>query len=209
MNKLLIATTNPGKFLELTSLLKDLPIKFISLKDLKIKDVINETGKTFAANAIIKAKYYQKISGLPTLADDGGLEIDVLNGEPGVNSHRWVHKNKDSTDNELISYTLKRLLKIPIEKRQAQLRVVLALALNQKQIYTAQAKIRGIIPFQISANRMPGYPYRSMLFIPEINKFYNEHELTESENKQYNHRRKALDKIKPFLIKAMQIRCKV
>ena len=204
MKSLLIATTNPGKFQELSSLLKDIPIKLISLKDLNITDKIEEIGKTFEENAIIKAKFYQQLSKLPTLADDGGLEIDALNGEPGIHSHRWLNHDKDSTDEELINYTLHRLNKFPIVKRQAQLTVVLVLAINQNKIFTAEAKVEGIIPIEASNDRMSGYPYRSLLFLPQIKKFYNEFELTESENKRYNHRRIAIEKLKPFIIKLIQ-----
>jgi len=204
MKSLLIATTNPGKFQELAFLLKDVPIKLISLKDLNITDKIEEIGKTFEENAIIKAKFYQQLSKLPTLADDGGLEIDALNGEPGIHSHRWLNHDKDSTDEELINYTLHRLNKFPIVKRQAQLTVVLVLAINQNKIFTAEAKVEGIIPIEASNDRMSGYPYRSLLFLPQIKKFYNEFELTESENKRYNHRRIAIEKLKPFIIKLIQ-----
>ena len=200
MKSLLIATTNPGKFQELAFLLKDVPIKLISLKDLNIKNTVNETGKSFAENAIIKAKFYQQLSNLPTLADDGGLEINALNGEPGIHSHRWVNHDQDSTDEELISYTLERLHKFPINKRQAQLRVVLAFAIDQNKIFTTDAKVEGVIPLEPSTDRMLGYPYRSLLYIPQIKKFYNEFELTESENKRYNHRRQAIEKLKPAII---------
>ena len=109
MKKLLIATTNPGKLAELSRFLSDIPITLVSLKDVGITDTIEEIGKTFEENAILKAKYYFQKSGLPTLADDGGAEIDALNGEPGVKTRRWIHGDRDSTDNELVAYTLKRL----------------------------------------------------------------------------------------------------
>ena len=131
---------------------------------------------------------------------DGGFEIDALNGEPGIHSHRWLNHDKDSTDEELINYTLHRLNKFPIVKRQAQLTVVLVLAINQNKIFTAEAKVEGIIPIEASNDRMSGYPYRSLLFLPQIKKFYNEFELTESENKRYNHRRQAIEKLKPAII---------
>ncbi len=129
MKKLLIATTNPGKLGEITRYLSDLPIKLVGLKDLKITDKVEETGATFEENAIIKAKFYCEKSGLPTIGDDGGLEIDVLGGAPGVKSHRWIHGDREDTDEELIAHTIKQLKGIPLENRKAQLRAVLALAL--------------------------------------------------------------------------------
>lgn len=199
MNRLLVATSNPGKLNEIKKFLADLPLKLIGLEDLGIKIQARETGKTFKENAILKAKFYARISGLPTLADDGGLEIDALNGEPGVKSHRWIHGDRDDSDEELISHTLKRLEKVPLKERGAQLRVVLALVFTNDKVYTSEEKIRGIIPLVPSSYRMKGYPYRSLLFLPQLGKFYNHDELTSAENARYNHRKRALDKLKPII----------
>ena len=127
MKKLLIATTNPGKLTEIKRFLVDLPIELVGLKDIGITDVVEETGSTFEENAILKATYYCKKSGLPTLADDGGFEIDALGGEPGVKSHRWIHGDREDTDEELITYTLVKLKGLSRAMRGAQLRLVLAL----------------------------------------------------------------------------------
>src|SRR3989344_3346587 len=124
MTKLLIATTNPGKLAELSRFLADIPMNLVNLKDLDITDTVEETGNTFEENAILKARYYCKKSGLPTLADDGGFEIDAPGGEPGVKSHRWIHGDREDTDEELIAYTFEKMK--GIQKRGAQLRAVLA-----------------------------------------------------------------------------------
>ena len=87
MQKLLIATTNPAKLSELSQFLSDLPVKLVSLKDLGINRKAPEIGRTFVQNAIGKARFYFNISGLPTIADDGGLELAVFGGEPGDDSH--------------------------------------------------------------------------------------------------------------------------
>ncbi len=203
MQKILIATTNPGKFTELSLYLQDLPSKLLSLKDLNISQKASETGKTFEENAIIKAKFYCNLCKLPTLADDGGLEIDILNGEPGISSHRWVHKNKEATDQEILNYTLEKMQGIPQGKRGAQLRLVLALALPNNKIYTSEAKIRGVIAQKPAKKFSPGFPFRSLLFLPKINKFYNELELTPMENQRYNHRKKAIEKLKLIIRKAI------
>ena len=196
MKELLIATTNPGKLKEFKTFLSYLPLKLVSLKDLKITHKPNETGKTFAENAILKAKFYYKLSGLPTLADDGGFEIDVLHGEPGVLSHRWMDPTRENTDEELISYTLKRLHGIPLEKRTVQLRLVLALILPDQKVVTVAETERGIIPLKASAKQKFGYPYRSLLYFPEIQKYYVE--LNQQEMDRYNHRKRAVDKLKPI-----------
>jgi XTP/dITP diphosphohydrolase len=201
MKKLLVATTNPGKLGELREFLSDLPIILVSLKDVGITTNVEETGKTFKENAILKAEFYAKKSGLPTLADDGGFEIDVLNGEPGIHSHRWVYKDRESEDEELIQYTMKRLEGIDEGKRGAQLHLILALVLPNGEIHTSEGVIRGIVPMQPSKNRYKGFPYRSLLYLPELHKFYNQAELTEEENKTYNHRRKAVEDLKPIIKK--------
>lgn len=195
--KLLIATTNPGKLAEIRRFLADIPVELVSLKDVGITDSVEETGKTFEENAILKAKYYSKKSGLPTIADDGGFEIDALGGEPGVKSHRWIHKDREDTDEELIAFTFEKMK--GIQKRGAQLRAVLAFVTPAGEVHTATDVTRGIVPEKPSAERTPGFPYRSILFIPEIHKYYNQDVLTPQETETYNHRKKALDELKPFI----------
>lgn len=197
--KLLIATTNPGKLAEIRRFLSDIPLELVGLADVGITDTVEETGTTFEENAVLKAKFYAKRSDLPTLADDGGFEIDALAGQPGVKSHRWIHGDRDDTDEELIQYALDRLKDVPEDKRTAQLRLVLALVLPSGEVFTAEEKVRGIIPPQASPTRHNGFPYRSLLFLPEIGKYYNHDELTATETETYNHRKKALDILKPIL----------
>jgi len=199
MKKLLIATTNPGKLAEFQEFLTDLPLTLVSLKDVGITAAVEETGDTFEENAALKALYYAKLSGLPTLADDGGFEIDALNGEPGVHSHRWIHGDREDEDEELIQHVLLRLKDTPLEKRGAQLHLVLAFATPEGQKWTSEASVRGIIPLVASTYRRQGFPYRSLLFLPEINKFYNHDELTDEENRTYNHRRKAVEELKAII----------
>lgn len=199
--KLLIATTNPGKLAEIKRFLSDLPIELVSLKDEGITDSVEETGSTFEENAILKAKYYSKKSGLPTIGDDGGFEIDALGGAPGAKSHRWIHHDREDTDEELIAYTFQKMHGVPEGKRGAQLRAVLALILPNGEIHTATAATRGVIPDKPSPERVKGFPYRSILYIPEIGKFYNHDLLTPRETETYNHRKKALDQLKPQIRK--------
>jgi len=203
MNKLLIATSNPGKLAEIRKYLADVPVTLVSLSDVGISQQVEETGRTFEENAILKAKYYCHLSGLPTIGDDGGFEIDALGGEPGVKSHRWIHGDREDSDEELIAYTFIQMKDIPSEKRGAQLRAVLAFVTPNGVVKTAQAATRGIIPMAPSTERTQGFPYRSILFLPDINKFYNQHAMTEKENEVYNHRRKALEELKPFIHNAL------
>lgn len=199
MKKLLISTTNPGKFEEIKKFLSDLPLELVGFKDLGIIDTVEETGKTFEENAVLKAKFYAAKSGLPTLADDGGFEIDALGGEPGVKSHRWIGKDREDEDEDLIAYTIKRLNGVSLEKRGAQLRVVIALAFPNGKVHTAEAKIRGIIPIKPSDTRVKGFPYRSLLYLSKLSKFYNSDDLTSEENDAYNHRKRAIEELKPII----------
>lgn len=199
MQKLLIATTNPGKLAEIRRFLTDIPIELVSLNDMGITDHVEETGSTFEENAVLKAKFYAQKSGLPTIGDDGGFEIDALGGAPGAKSHRWIHQDREDTDEELIAYTFEKMAGVPEGKRGAQLRAVLALILLNGEIRSATAATRGVIPDKPSPVRVKGFPYRSILYIPEIEKFYNHNLLTPEETERYNHRRKALEELKPML----------
>jgi XTP/dITP diphosphohydrolase len=201
MKKLLIATSNPGKFAEIKKYLSDLPVTLIGLKDIEIVGTPVESGATFEENAILKAKFYMEKAMLPTIADDGGFEIDALGGAPGVHTHRWIYPDHDNEDAELISYTLEKMKGIPKDKRGAQLRVVLALAIPGEKIITVEEKIRGVVASTPSVHREPGFPYRSLLYLPELGKYYTDHELTDKENEAYNHRKKGLEKLKPIIRK--------
>lgn len=196
MPKLLIATTNPAKLQELSKYLAPLTeksIELVSLKDIPPIEEPEETGKTIEDNAVLKAKYYaEKSGGMAVLADDGGFEIDILNGEPGVNSKRWM--GRDATDDELINYTLKRLRGIPFEQRTAQGKLCLcyynpATGTMSKGTDT----IAGWIAEKPAANRITGFPYRALFISRQFNKYYDE--LSEEEHEQVNHRKKAVSQL--------------
>ena len=194
MKKLLIATNNPGKLLEYRTILKDLSLELVTLKDLNIKANVEEDGKTFKENAIKKAKFYSKLTGLPTLAEDSGLEIDYLNGEPGIKSRRWA--GYKASDAELISMTLEKLRGVPLEKRGAQLRVIIAMLVD-KTVKTFEGILRGVIIKEPIEKIIPGYPFRSLFYVPEVDKVLGE--LTMEEEARIAHRKKALEKAIPIL----------
>ena len=194
MKKLLIATNNPGKLLEYRTILKDLSLELVTLKDLNIKANVEEDGKTFKENAIKKAKFYFKLTGLPTLAEDSGLEIDYLNGEPGIKSRRWA--GYKASDAELISMTLEKLRGVPLEKRGAQLRVIIAMLVD-KTVKTFEGILRGVIIKEPIEKIIPGYPFRSLFYVPEVDKVLGE--LTMEEEARIAHRKKALEKAIPIL----------
>ncbi len=124
--KLLVATRNPGKLRELTQLLGDVPCDLVSLNDVGIDHEVDETGSTFDENATLKAETYCRLSGLITLADDSGLEVDALGGEPGVRSARFA--GPDATDAVLVAFLLAKLANTPSADRSARFRCAIAIA---------------------------------------------------------------------------------
>lgn len=203
MKKLLIATRNPGKFLEISKFLSDLPLKIVSLKDLNITDDIEETGKTYEENSLKKAVYYAQKSGLPTIADDGGIEIDGLNGAPGVRSRRYFGKDgKEASDQEIIEAMKKLIKRLPQDKLGATFYVVITLALPNGKTFSVEDEVRGVLK-DPHLKLLHGYPYRSFFFLPELNKYYHESELSQAEQKLYNHRWKAINKLKPIIIREL------
>ncbi len=198
MPKLLVATSNEGKFGQYREQLKGLPLELVSLSDLGLHS-IEETGKSFEDNAILKAQTYFQQSGLPCVADDGGLEIDYLNGEPGIYSRRWKTGDENVTDKELIDYTIDKMLGIPWEKRTARFRMVMAFIDSQGAVHLAKDSTEGYIPFEASRISQKGVPFDAVLYIPRFNKIRSE--LTEVEHAQISQRVLALTKLKPEIKK--------
>ncbi|HSW98114.1 MAG TPA: non-canonical purine NTP pyrophosphatase [Candidatus Saccharimonadales bacterium] len=203
MKKLLIATTNPGKVGELSEFLKDLPVELVSLADVGIDQDVEEDGETYQENAEKKAKFYAKLSGLPAVADDGGLEIDALDGEPGIHSRRWL--GYTATDQELVDHMIKVSEELPDDNRKAQFVVVDSLALPTGEVYSEEAAVEGIIAEKPLSKLLEGYPYRSFFYLPKIQKYYHESELTDEEMKQYNHRYRAIQQLKFVIKKILKI----
>ena len=191
--KLLIATKNPGKAREMKMFLGD-GFDIVCLADLTDSPDIEENGNTFEENALLKAKFYFDWSGIQSIADDAGLEIDYLNGEPGVKSRRWP--GYEATDEELIEMALKKLVGVPQEKRTARLRTV-GTYYDGKNTISRTAAIEGYIVTEYSGNCEKGYPFRSIFWVPKFsakggsasggNKLYQD--LTHEEHEQINHRK--------------------
>lgn len=193
--KILIATHNPGKLKELQKgllELKDLGHEIISLKELSINDEPEETGKDFQQNSLLKAKYYAQLSHLPTISDDGGLGIQILNGEPGVKSRRW--KGYDATDEELIQYTLEKLKDYHGNDRTAYLQTCITFYDPKTKVsFSETAQIKGYIADFASKKRIIGYPFRAVFIVQKFHKYYDD--LTDKEHEEINHRLKALKRL--------------
>lgn len=196
MKKLLVATQNPGKILEYKELLKDIPIEVVTLQDLGITEESPEDAPTFEENAKLKVSFYSKFVDFPTIAEDSGLEIDYLDGEPGVKSRRWPGHR--ATDDELVKIIEEKMTGVPKEKRGAQFRVVMALKIPGKDLALAEGKMRGFITDKPTETIITGFPFRSMFFVPELNKVLGE--MTMNEEARIGHRKQALDKLLPLLI---------
>ncbi|HVO91469.1 MAG TPA: XTP/dITP diphosphatase [Terriglobales bacterium] len=173
MIELLVATTNPGKFAEVRAFLANLPLKILSLNDFNDPPTVIEDGATFEANARKKARTLAEYSGLLTLADDSGLEVDALNGAPGIYSARYAGEpGDDDRNNQKLLHELKN---VPEERRAA--RFVCALALCAPQAsgmpdWSARAACEGRIAFTLRGAN--GFGYDPLFFFPPFNKTFGE-----------------------------------
>ena len=199
MKKLLIATKNQGKVGEFKEFLKDLPFEIVSLEDVGIDEDVEEDGKTYTENSHKKALFYSKLSGLPAVADDGGIEIVALDNQPGIKSRRWL--GYEASDEELINHMLKISKTLPKDNRKALFKTVITLALPSGKVYSVFGEVEGVISEKPYLKLLKGYPFRSFFFLPAINKFYHEGELSNAEQKLYNHRYKAVQKLLPLIKK--------
>ncbi|MDQ7789735.1 MAG: non-canonical purine NTP pyrophosphatase, partial [Clostridia bacterium] len=143
MKRLLLATRNKGKVREIHALLADLGVKVLSLSDYPDIPDIPEDGTTFAENAVFKAQEVARLTGEITLADDSGLEVDALNGEPGVHSARFAGepKNDEANNTKLIAL----LEDVPPVYRTARFRCVIALVTPDGDVHTAEGACEGLI----------------------------------------------------------------
>lgn len=196
--KLLIATTNRGKLKEYRAMLDGLPFKLLSLEDARITLDVEETGETFEENAILKAKTYAAMSGLLTLADDSGLEVDALGGEPGVRSARYAGEGATSRQrNELL---LRNLAAKDGADRSARFRCVIAVASPSGDwVRTVEGSCEGTIAYEMKGET--GFGYDPLFIVPE----YGAHmaELTMEQKNRVSHRGRAIERAKPLLAEAV------
>ncbi len=168
MMKLLIATNNLNKVHELQEILTGLPLVITTPAQEGLTLDPEETGLTFEENAIIKARAFAQASGLLTLADDSGLEIDALGGRPGVLSARYGSTAKDdhAGRNRLVLDQL-AALNVPWTERTGRFRCVIALARPERLIGTVQGAVEGYIAYEPKGSN--GFGYDPIFFVPEFN----------------------------------------
>jgi XTP/dITP diphosphohydrolase len=184
--KLLLATNNEGKIRELQALLADLGVDATTPRQEGLAVEVEETEPTFEGNARLKAQAFAKASGLLSLADDSGLEVDALGGEPGVRTARYAGDN--ATDEQRVAYLLKKMEGVPWEKRTARFRCVVAIAGPTGPVHYAEGEVRGYIATE-PHNGPYGFGYDPIFYVPESGKCLAEIPL--AEKNRISHRGRA------------------
>jgi XTP/dITP diphosphohydrolase len=195
--KILVASTNPGKIAEMRAMLGE-DIEWVGLADFPNINEIKEDGETFVENARKKALGYAKQTGLWTTADDSGLVVDALGGEPGVKSARFSDaKDKDRKllDHKNMAKVLKLLEETPKEKRTARFVCCLCLASAEKILIETEGKLEGLIAEKEMGTN--GFGYDPIFFVPKLNKTVAQ--LSREEKNAISHRGNAIRKLKPLL----------
>ena len=187
MQKVVLATGNAGKVRELASLLNDFGLNVVAQTELGV-DSVEETGLTFIENAIIKARHAAKVTGLPALADDSGLAVDVLGGAPGIYSARF--SGVDASDQQNLEKLLEELQDVPDDKRQAQFHCVLVYMrhADDPTPLVCHGSWQGVITRERAGSG--GFGYDPIFFVPSLGK--TAAELTREEKSAISHRGQAL-----------------
>ncbi len=187
MKKIVLATGNQGKVREMADLLVDFGFDVVAQTELNVQEA-EETGTTFIENAIIKARHAAKITGLPAIADDSGLEVDYLQGAPGIYSARYAGEN--ASDQQNLEKLLAAMEGVPDEQRTARFHCVLVFMRheNDPTPLVCHGTWQGRILHQ--AHGSNGFGYDPIFFVPEDN--CASAELLPARKKQLSHRGKAL-----------------
>ena len=186
MLEILLATNNLGKVKEIKDILDNPKIKILSMKDFPNLPNVEEDGKTYQENAFKKASKISKYSGKICLADDSGLEIDYLKGDPGIYSSRW-----GNSDEERINKVLKLLENVSKNKRDAKFVCATVLVFPDGKVYMVKEECKGSIAFNPKGGH--GFGYDPIFLVPEYNKTFAE--LGDKIKNQISHRGKAMRKM--------------
>lgn len=191
--KIIFATGNEGKMREIRMILADMDCQVVSMKEADVKADIVEDGKTFAENAVIKAKTIMELTGQMAMADDSGLEIDCLNKEPGIYSARYLGEDTPyETKNRIL---LERLAGIPKEQRTARFVCAIACAMPDGRILTTEGTMEGYIGWESRGEN--GFGYDPIFYLEEFD--CSSAQLTPEQKNQVSHRGKALRNMKELL----------
>ncbi|MGB3565817.1 MAG: XTP/dITP diphosphatase [Priestia megaterium] len=193
MREIIIATKNAGKVKDFETLFSPKGFKVKSLLDFPEIEDVEETGVTFAENATLKAEAISSALNTPVIADDSGLAIDALNGEPGVYSARYAGESKD--DNANIEKVLQKLNDVPFEKRTARFHCALAIAVPGKRTEIVEGTCEGHILEEKRGEN--GFGYDPIFFIEKWR--CSMAELTKEQKNQISHRANALKRLAPLI----------
>ena len=188
-----MATGNRKKLKEIQAILSEAPFRIRCLTDFPEIPEPEENGRTFAENAVLKAKYYAKELGRTVLAEDSGLEIEALDGKPGVYSARFAGPEKKDADN--IAAVLNLMKKIPAPKRRASFTSAACVATPEGRTFLFKGKREGFIALKPAGKN--GFGYDPIFFLPEMKKTFAE--LSPRQKNALSHRRIALKKVREFL----------
>jgi len=190
---LLLASQNPGKLAEMRQLIGGLSFRIVAPRDLGITEAPDETGTTFAENAVLKARHYSKRSGLLTVADDSGISVDAMNGEPGLYSSRFG--GEGATDDDRNRLLLERLQGVPPEKRGARFTSAVAVARGDEILFQVTEVVEGFIADETRGTN--GFGYDPLFFYPPFGRTFGE--VPRAEKDRVSHRGKAFARLQGFL----------
>jgi XTP/dITP diphosphohydrolase len=193
MFKLLVATNNRGKVLEFQELLKGLPYVLVTPGEMGIKLEVEEHGSTYQENARLKASAFNAASGLLTLADDSGLEVDALNGEPGIRSSRYA--GDGASDSRRVEFLLAKLKDVPDQQRTGRFRCVIALVQPEQEPVFCEGTCEGLITREPRGSE--GFGYDPIFYFPEMKKTMAE--LSAEVKNRVSHRAHAVEKARQIL----------
>jgi XTP/dITP diphosphohydrolase len=193
VTELLLASQNPGKLGEMRQLLEGLAFRVLAPAELGIREAPEETGSTFLENARLKALDYAKRSGRLTVADDSGLSVEALGGEPGLYSSRFGGEGASDADRN--RHLLARLSGLPPERRGARFTSAVAVALGDRLLFEVQETVDGVIAEETRGAN--GFGYDPLFFYPPLGKTFGE--LPREVKDRVSHRGKAFAKLKEFL----------
>lgn len=193
MKRLFLATTNQGKVREYRRLFADLPLELVIPSDVGITTEIEEDAPTFAENARLKAVALAAESGLPALADDSGLGVDALGGEPGTRSARYA--GNDAGDADRIAFLLEQMKDVPWAERTAWFRCVIAFARPDGTVKYCDGESRGMIALEPRGEH--GFGYDPVFYLPEMDRTMAE--LSPEEKDRISHRGEAARKAHDLL----------
>jgi XTP/dITP diphosphohydrolase len=191
--EVIVATRNKGKIREIRKALKGLGLRIYSLRDFQDLPEIEEDGKSFSENALKKARFYSKHFGKLTIADDSGLEVDGLKGRPGIYSARYAGEGASSQENN--QKLLREMQGLPLSKRGAQFKCVIAVVSHDGKEAVAEGSCKGTIGFEEKGRK--GFGYDPLFIIPKYGKTMAQ--LSLEEKNEMSHRGKALKKIRRII----------